>query len=128
MTKYLTPKVRGCPNPTAGGVGGLDPGIWAPRSVPGQREHTARGAIGLQIQNSHPLQRYPSLAGPRQVVQARAGLQWGGLLPGGPVPSRGNLAALCPCPGICGRTGEGSTEAGVRVPRRKGVADVCLRG
>lgn len=23
MTKYLTPKVRGCPDPTAGGMGGL---------------------------------------------------------------------------------------------------------
>lgn len=23
MTKYLTPKVRGCPDPTAGGTGGL---------------------------------------------------------------------------------------------------------
>ena len=29
MTKYLTPKVRGCPNPTARGKGRSFRGIWA---------------------------------------------------------------------------------------------------
>ena len=128
MTKYLTPKVRGCPNPTAGGVGGLIQEYGPPGLCQASGEHPTRDAIGLQIQNFYPLQRYPSLAGPTQVVQARVGLQWRGLLFGGPVPSRGTLAALCSCPGVCGGTGEGSTEAGVRVPKRKGVAGVGLRG
>ena len=91
MTKYLTPKVRGCPNPTAGGVGGLIQEYGPPGLCQASGEHPARDAIGLQIQNFYPLQRYPSLAGPTQVVQARVGLQWRGLLFGGPVPSRGSF-------------------------------------
>ena len=71
MTKYLTPKVRGCPNPTAGAVGSLIQEYGPPGLCQASGEHPARGAIGLQIQNFYPLQKYPSLAGPRLPCRLR---------------------------------------------------------
>lgn len=91
-------------------------------------ECPAGGAVGLQIQNSHPPPEAPKPGQAKAVVQATPGLGWGGPLLGGPVPSRGPHTSHCSHPGFCGRTGGGSAEAGIRVPRRKGTAGVALRG